>query len=71
MGYITYSRTFGPDNFTALLINAGIFMFFPVVAKVLHVMRHSPFRMGWWASSFPTMAFANGVIYYSMDHPAL
>ena len=71
MGYITYSQTFSPDNFTALFINAGIFIFFPVAAKVLHVMRTSPFRMGWWASSFPTMAFANGLLHYSVDHPAL
>ena len=27
MGYITYSQTFSPDNFTALFINAGIFIF--------------------------------------------
>ena len=70
MGYITYTQTYQPDHFTELFINAGIFMFWPIAIKVLHVMRHSPFRMGWWACSFPTMAFTNGVLHYSVDHPA-
>ncbi len=71
MGYITYTQTFGPDNFTTLFINAGIFLFWPIALKILHVMRHSPFRMSWWACSFPTMAFTNGVLHYSVDHPAV
>lgn len=71
MGYITYTQTYQPDHFTELFINAGIFMFWPIAIKVLHVMRHSPFRMGWWACSFPTMAFTNGVLHYSVDHPVL
>lgn len=71
MGYITYTATFQPDTFTELFINAGIFMFWPVVLKIVHVMRHSRFCMGWWACSFPTMAFANGVLHYSIDHAAL
>lgn len=69
MGYITYTQTFGPDNFTALFINAGIFLFWPIALKILYVMRTSPFRMSWWACSFPTMAFVNGVLHYSVDHP--
>ncbi len=71
MGYITYTQTFGVDTFTTLFINAGIFIFWPIAIKVLHVMRHSPFRMGWWACSFPTMAFANGVLHYSMNYSVL
>lgn len=71
MGYITYTQTFGPDIFTALFINAGIFLFWPIALKILCVMRQSPFRMSWWACSFPTMAFTNGVVHYSVDHPAL
>jgi len=71
MGYITYTQTFAPDIFTELFINAGIFMFWPIVLKVLHVMYTSPFCMGWWACSFPTMAFTNGVLHFSVDHTAL
>lgn len=70
MGYITYTQTFEADIFTELFINAGIFMFWPIALKVLHVMRHSSFCMGWWACSFPTMAFTNGVLHYSVDHAA-
>ncbi len=69
MGYITYTSTFHADIFTELFINAGIFMFWPVVFKIVHVMRRSTFCMGWWACSFPTMAFANGVLHYSTDYP--
>ncbi|WP_301860883.1 C4-dicarboxylate ABC transporter [uncultured Megasphaera sp.] len=71
MGYITYTQTFAPDTFTVLFINAGIFLFWPIAIKILYVMRHSPFCMGWWACSFPTMAFTNGVLHYSVDHPVL
>lgn len=69
MGYITYTQTFAPDNFTALFINAGIFLFWPIALKIIYVMRTSPFRMSWWACSFPTMAFVNGVLHFSVDHP--
>lgn len=71
MGYITYTSTFQPDTFTQLFINAGIFMFWPVVLKVLHVMKTSDFRMSWWACSFPTMAFVNGLLHYCQDYPVI
>lgn len=71
MGYITYTQTFQPDIFTELFINAGIFMFWPIALKVLHGMCHSRFCMGWWACSFPTMAFTNGILHYSEDHLTL
>ena len=69
MGYITYSDTFGPDNFTFLFICAGLFMLIPIVIKVGSVMATTPFRMSWWATSFPSMAFANGVLKFSIDYP--
>ena len=69
MGYITYSETFGPDNFTFLFICAGMFLLVPITIKVLSVMATTPFRMGWWATSFPSMAFVNGVLKFSMDYP--
>lgn len=68
MGYITYSDTFGPDNFTALFICAGIFLLVPIVCKVASIMLSTPFRMGWWSTSFPSMAFTNGVLKFSNDY---
>ncbi len=68
MGYITYSDTFGPDNFATLFICDGMFLFVPIVCKIASVMLRAPFCMGWWSVSFPSMAFTNGVLKFSNDY---
>jgi len=69
MGFITYTDTFGFDNFALMFISAGIFLLPPIAIKVASVMMRSPFRMSWWATSFPSMAFTNGILKLSTVYP--
>lgn len=68
MGYITYTDTFGVDSFAMIFICVGLFMLPPIVIKVISVVRRSPFRMSWWAMSFPSMAFTNGVLKLTLNY---
>ncbi len=62
MGYLAYTQTFGNDIFSMVFICMGMFLFPPIVIRILHSLRSQSFHMGWWAMGFPFMAFTNGIM---------
>lgn len=63
VGFAAYLATFGKiDNFAFSLYFLGLFMFFALLNQLFKVASCCPFKVSWWAISFPLAALLNSTL---------
>ena len=68
VGFSSYSAVFGRiDAFAEALFLVGLFVFVVLVGRLRDLPRCCPFRVSWWAVSFPCAAMATAALRYA-DH---
>lgn len=53
VGFSAYYQFFAMDFFTSLLFYVGLFMFFTLIPILKNASQCCPFKVTWWAISFP------------------
>jgi tellurite resistance protein len=74
VGYSAYTTTFGHvDAFAQGLVMVNLFLLPVLLARLVHLPACSPFRVAWWAASFPLAASAVTALRYAAvaDSPAM
>ena len=74
VGYSAYTTTFGHvDAFAQGLVMIMLFLLPVLLARLVHLPACSPFRVAWWAASFPLAASAVTALRYAAvaDSPAM
>lgn len=63
VGFAAYLATFGKiDSFAFSLYFLGLFMFFALVSQLFKIASCCPFKVSWWAISFPLAALLNSTL---------
>jgi tellurite resistance protein len=66
VGFSSYTATFGRiDAFAEALFLVGLFMFVVLLGRLRDLPRCCPFRVSWWAVSFPLAAMAVAALRYA------
>lgn len=66
VGYSAYTTTFGQvDAFAQGLVMVMLFLLPVLLARLAHLPACSPFRVAWWAASFPLAASAVTALRYA------
>jgi tellurite resistance protein len=66
VGYSAYTTTFGHvDAFAQGLVMINLFLLPVLLARLVHLPACSPFRVAWWAASFPLAASAVTALRYA------
>ena len=66
VGYSAYTTTFGHvDAFAQGLVMIMLFLLPVLLARLVHLPACSPFRVAWWAASFPLAASAVTALRYA------
>ena len=74
VGYSAYTTTFGRvDAFAQGLVMIMLFLLPVLLARLVHLPACSPFRVAWWAASFPVAASAVTALRYAAvaDSPVM
>jgi len=74
VGYSAYTTTFGHvDAFAQGLVMVDLFLLPVLLARLVHLPASSPFRVAWWAASFPLAASAVTALRYAAvaDSPVM
>jgi tellurite resistance protein len=74
VGYSAYTTTFGQvDAFAQGLVMIMLFLLPVLLARLVHLPACSPFRVAWWAASFPLAASAVTALRYATvaDSPVM
>jgi tellurite resistance protein len=74
VGYSAYTTTFGHvDAFAQGLVMVMLFLLPVLLARLVHLPACSPFRVAWWAASFPLAASAVTALRYAAvaDSPVM
>lgn len=58
VGISTYAIAFGIDKFATMLFYIGLFLFFALLPQIFKAYKCCPFRVTWWAISFPFAAMS-------------
>jgi tellurite resistance protein len=70
VGFSAYvTTTGGIDMFAEVLYMLMVFVLAVLLGRLRHLPQCSPFRVSWWAASFPLSASAGAAIRYA-DHAA-
>lgn len=66
VGYSAYTATFGRvDAFAQGLVMVMLFLLPVLLGRLVHLPSCSPFRVSWWAASFPLAAAATAALRYA------
>jgi tellurite resistance protein len=66
VGFSAYTTTFGHvDAFAEGLVMVMLFLLPVLLGRVAHLPLRAPFRLGWWAASFPLAASAVAALRYA------
>lgn len=66
VGYSAYTATFGRvDAFAQGLLMIALFLLPVLLGRLVHLPACSPFRVSWWAASFPLAAAAVAALRYA------
>lgn len=66
VGFSAYVATVGTiDNFAAALYMLMLFMLAVLISRMRHLPKCCPFRVSWWATSFPLAASAGAALKYA------
>ncbi len=71
VGFSAYSVAFGIDECAKALFCIGVFLFFVLLSQIFSAYKCCPFRVSWWAISFPLAALCISALkltqQYSID----
>lgn len=72
VGFSAYSATTGEiDMFASALYMLTLFILVVLLRQLAHLPRCCPFRISWWAVSFPLAAAAVAALRYANTHPGV
>ncbi|MDH7972850.1 SLAC1 anion channel family protein [Sphingomonas sp. AR_OL41] len=72
VGFSAYVAVTGRvDSFAQALYALAIFVLAVLLGRLRHLLRCCPFRVAWWAVSFPLAACASAAVRFALDKPGV